>query len=40
MEKKEGEDTKEKGFFEGDEEILSEEDEEKLKEKLRYYGYI
>lgn len=38
MEKKE--DMEEKGFFEDDEEILSKEDEEKLKEKLKYYGYM
>jgi len=35
-EKNKGDDT---GFFDEDE-VLSEEEEEKLKERLKYYGYI
>ncbi len=30
----------ERGFMDDDEEILSEEEEKELKEKLKYYGYI
>jgi len=30
----------EEGFIGEDEEILSEEEEKQLKEKLEYYGYI
>lgn len=30
----------EEGFIGEDEEILSEEEEKQLKEKLKYYGYI
>ncbi len=30
----------EKDFIEDDEEVLSEEEEKQLKEKLKYYGYI
>lgn len=38
--KKENTNTEEKGFIGEDEEILSEEEEKQLKEKLKYYGYI
>lgn len=31
---------KEKGFIDEDEEVLTPEEEEELKEKLKYYGYI
>lgn len=34
------EEENKEGFIGEDEEILSEEEEEELKEKLKYYGYI
>jgi spore maturation protein CgeB len=32
--------NKEEGFIPDEEEILSEEEQKELKEKLKYYGYI
>lgn len=32
--------TEEEGFMDEDEEILTEEEEKQLKERLKYYGYI
>jgi len=34
------EENKEEDFLGEDEEVLSKEEEEQLKEKLKYYGYI
>jgi hypothetical protein len=34
------EENKEEDFLEDGEDVLSEEEEEKLKEKLRYQGYL
>ena len=33
-------DDKKKGFMEDEKEVLTEEEEKELKEKLKYYGYI
>jgi len=40
MEKEDKKDENEESFLGEDEEILSEEEEKELKEKLKYYGYI
>ncbi len=34
------EDKKDEGFINEDEEVLTEEEEKELKEKLKYYGYL
>tara|TARA_Y100000310_G_C20602394_1_gene773743 strand:+ start:1266 stop:1376 length:111 start_codon:yes stop_codon:yes gene_type:complete len=34
------EEDKEEGFIGKDEELMTEEEEKELKEKLKYYGYI
>jgi len=39
MENKKNKDE-DKGFMEDDENVLSEEEEKDLKEKLKFYGYI
>mgnify|MGYP001576373090 CR=1 FL=1 len=38
--KKENEKEKDDSFIGEDEEVLSEEEEKELKEKLKYYGYL
>ena len=40
MKKKEDNNETKEGFIGEDEEILSKEEEDQLKEKLKYYGYI
>ena len=40
MAKKQEIKEKEEGFMGEDEQILTEKEEEELKEKLRYFGYI